>query len=147
MATVNWEAFTERADLIPTGLDNLADTTLSVASAVLDNGANLDTHCIVEVELDSVTHVSPAYLEIYMIKALDGSTYEEAPVIGGTDRNTLIATIPVPAGAGARIVTSGLITLPPCPVKFYVGNQCGVTFNNSTPTNKLNVHTANLASA
>lgn len=147
MATVNWSVFTDRGALMPTQLDGLTDGSITTASTVLDNGTNLDTHCVVEFELDSVTFVSPAYLEVYMTKAADGTTYEEDPVAGGTDRNTLVATIPVPAGASARRVASGLIVLPPCKVKFFATNQTGVTLNNSTPTNDMNVYTANLTSA
>ena len=145
MATVNWTAFTDRGNLASTILDTLADATLSAASTALDNGTNKDTHAVIEINLGSVTHVSPAYLELYMVKAPDATNYEEAPVIGGTDRNTLIATIPVPAGASARRVMTGIITLPPCTIKFYVGNQCGVTLAASA--NTIDVYTANLASA
>jgi len=145
MATINWSAFTDRGNLASTVLDTLANATLSAASTALDNGTNKDTHAVIEINLGSLTPVTPGYLELYMIKAPDGTNYEEAPVIGGTDRNTLIATIPVPAGAGTKRVMTGLISLPPCPVKFYVGNQLNVTTTASG--NTLDVYTANLTSA
>ena len=144
MATINWSAFTDRGNVASTVLDTLANATLSAASTALDNATNKDTHAVLEINLGSINPTTPAYLELYMIKAPDGTNYEVAPVIGGTDRNTLIATIPVPAGAATKRVMTGLISLPPCPVKFYIGNQLNVTTASSG--NTLDVYTTNLTS-
>ena len=145
MATVNWTVFTDRGNLLSTSFDSKADAAAVVAGTALDNAANKDTHALLEINLGSLNPVTPAYIEVYMTKAPDGTNYEEAPVIGGLDRNTLIATIPVPAGTATKRIMSGLITLPPCPVTFYLGNQMGVT--TAASGNTLDVYTANLASA
>lgn len=143
-ATYPWNAFTDRGNLASTVLDSLADATLSGASAELDNSTNLDTHAIVEINLGSLTPTGSPYLELYMTRAPDGTNYEQAPVIGGTDRNTLVAIIPVPTGAAAKRVMTDLIVLPPFKVKFYVGNQLNVTAAASG--NSIDVYTGSLKS-
>jgi len=145
MAEINWSAFTDRGNLLSTVFDSIADATLSAATTALDNAANKDTHCLIELNLGSLNPVAPGYVELYMTKAPDGINYEEAPIIGGTDRNTLIATIPVPAGTSTKRIMTGLISLPPCPVKFYLGNQLNVT--TAASGNTMDVYTANLTSA
>lgn len=146
MATVQWSAFTDRGNLASTILDSLANATISAASTALDNATNKDTHAIIEINLGSAAFITTGdcYLELYMVKAPDGSNYEDAPAAGGADRNTLIATIPIIPTTSAKRVMTGLITLPPCPVKFYVTNQANVTLAASG--NTIDVYTANLTS-
>lgn len=146
MAAINWSAFTDRGNLASTILDSLADATLSGASTELDNATNKDTHALIEINLGSLNPTGSPYLELYMVKAPYGLNYEEAPIIGGDNRNTAIATIPVPTGlATKRVMTSTLIQLPPCKIKFYVGNQLNVSMAASG--NSIDVYTANLTSA
>jgi len=146
VATIKWSAFTDRGNLLSTVFNSIADAALSAATTALDNGTNLDTHCLIEINLGSLTPVTPGYIELYMLKAPDGTNYEEAPVVGGLDRNTLIATIPVPGGtATKRVMVPHLIVLPPCPVKWYLGNQMNVT--SAASGNTMDVYTANLTSA
>jgi len=145
MATFPWGAFTDRGNLASTTLDSLADATLSAAMTELDNSSNLDTHAIIEVNLGSLNPTGSPYLELYMIKAPDGTNYEETPVIGGTDRNTLIVTPPVPTGSATKRVMTGLIILPPCKIKLYIGNQLNVTMAASG--NTVDVYTGRMASA
>lgn len=146
MATTTWSAYTDRGNLAGTMLDSLADATLSAASTELDNATNKDTHALIEVNLGSITPVSPAYLEIYMIKAPDGTNYEQTPVVAGADVNSVAQVIPVVASASAkRVMSKFMIALPPCKVKFYVGNQLGVAM--AATGNTFDVYTANLESA
>ena len=144
MSTNPWNAFTDRGNLASTILDSLADATLSAASTELDNATNLDPHAFVEINLGSLNPTGAPYLELYIVKAPDGTNYEEAPIIGGTNRNTLIATIPVPTGTAAKRVISGLILLPPFKVKFYIGNQLNATMAASA--NTIDVYTGRMAS-
>lgn len=131
MSDFPWKTFVDRGNLAGSVLNSLADGALSASMTSLDNSANKDTHMIIEVILGSLTPVTPGYLEIYLTKALDGTNYDEAPVIGGLDRNTLIATIPLPAGTGTKRVTTGLISIPPFKLISYVGNKLGVAMASS----------------
>jgi len=145
MATYPWNTFTDRGNLAGTALDSLADATLSAASTELDNATNKDTHMLVEVNLGSAAFVTPAYLELYMIKAPDGTNYEDDPVIAGLDVNSLIATLPIIGTTAAKRVTTGLLVLPPYKVKFFVGNQGNVALAASG--NTIDVYTGVMASA
>lgn len=140
-----WAAFTDRGNLASTILDSLADATLSAASTALNNSTNLDPYCFVEINLGSLNPTGTPYLELYMVKAPDGTNYEEAPIIGGANRNTLIEIIPVPTGSATKRVISDVIFLPPFPVKFYIGNQLNVTMAASG--NTIDVYTGRLSSA
>jgi len=139
MATFPWAAFSEQANSLTTQLNGLGSATLSAASNELDNATNLDTHQVIEVTLATHTVVTPGYLEIYMIKAVDGTNYEDAPVLGGLDRNTLLCKLPVKAGTGAKSVMSKMLPLPPFKVKYYIGNVTGNALNASG--NIMNVFT------
>jgi hypothetical protein len=143
MSNFPWEAFTDRGNLASTVLDSLGDDTLSGASTELDNSNNLDPHAFVEINLGSLNPTGIPLLQLYMIRAPDGTNYEEAPIIDGTNRNTLIGTIPVPTGSAAKRVISNMIMLPPFKVKFYVGNKLNVSTAGSG--NTLDVYTGRLA--
>jgi len=144
MASFPWEAFTDRGNVAGTTLNSLADATLSGVMTEIDNAANLDTHAVVEVNLGSLNPTGVPRLELYMVKAPDGTNYEQAPIIGGANRNTLIATIPVPTGSATKRVMSSLIVLPPFKVKLYIGNQLNVGMASSG--NTVDVYTGRLAS-
>lgn len=143
-ATYPWNAFIDRGNLASTVLDSLADATLSAALTELNNASNLDTHVLIEVNLGSLNPTGSPYLELYMTKAPDGTNHEEAPVIAGTDRNTRIATIPVPTGSATKRVMTGILLLPPFKVIFYIGNQTNVTLAASG--NTVDVYTGRMAS-
>lgn len=145
MATYLWNAFTDRGNLAGTALDSLADNTMSAASTELNNATNLDTHAIIEVNLGSLTPVTPGAIHIYMTKAPDGANHEDAPVTGGVDVPNPVAVLPVKAGAATKRIMTGLITLPPYKVKFYVDNKLGAAMAASG--NTLDVYTGRLASA
>lgn len=143
MSTFPWNAFTDRGNLASTALDSLADATLSAALTELDNSTNLDTHAYIEINLGSLNPTGSPYLEVYMTKAPDGTNYEQAPIIGGANRNTLIATIPVPTGSATKRVISGIIPIPPFKLKLYIGNQLNVTMAASG--NTVDVYTGRMA--
>lgn len=145
MATYSWNAFTDRGNLLSTSFDSKANGAAIVLGTELDNATNLDTHAIIEINLGSLNPTGVPYIELYMVKAPDGTNYEETPVIGGTDVNTLVAHIPVPTGSATKRVMTGLIALPPTKVKFALGNQLNVT--TAASGNTLDVYTGRLASA
>lgn len=143
-ATYPWNGFTDRGNLLSTSFDSKADGAAVVLGTELDNATNLDTHAFIEVNLGSLNPVTPGYLELYMVKAPDGTNYEDTPVIGSVDVNTRIDTIPVIAGTGTKRVISRIILLPPFKVKFALGNQLNVT--TAASGNTLDVYTGILAS-
>ena len=144
--TFPWAGFTDRGNFAGTALDSLTDATLSAASSELDNSTNLDTHAMIEINLGSLNPTGSPYLELYMVKAPDGTNNEEAPVIGGTDRNTMIAVIKVPTGSATkRVMLPELIEIPPFKLKFYVGNQ--LTVQTAASGNSLDIYTGRLTSA
>lgn len=143
-ATYPWNGFTDRGNLASTVLDSLGDATLSAALTELNNLSNLDTHMLIEINLGSLNPTGSPYLELYMIKAPDGTNYEEAPVIAGVDRNTHIATIPVPTGSATKRVMTRILLLPPFKIKLYIGNQTNVTLAASG--NTVDVYTGRMAS-
>jgi hypothetical protein len=134
MATFPWAAFTDRGDVISTGLNSLADATISAAGTEVDNSTNLDTHAVVEVVLASLNPTGNPYVSIYMTTAPDGTNYQDAPVTGGTNQNMLLCTIPIPTGSAAKRVISKMVRIPPMKLKLYLDNQLNVALGASGNT-------------
>lgn len=145
MADFKWgTGWSSATSLLTTNLNSLGNNTISVASAAVNNTSNKDMHAFIEVILASLTPTGAAYVGIYMTKALDATNYEDAPITGGSQRNTLVASIPVSTTTGAkRVMSEHPILLPPYNVKFYLDNRSGVAFGSSD--NELKIYIGNLA--
>ena len=145
-ATARWSGITDEDPQLTTELNSLTDDGLSAASAAFDNGAAADRHtnAHLEVTLASLNPTGSPFVIVYVTRALDGTTYEDAPAAGGANFSGLKFKIPVSTGTGAKLAASKMISLPPCPVKFYLENQLNVNLGASG--NTLDLYTHNIDS-
>lgn len=145
MADFKWgTGWSTGTSLLTTDLNSLGNNTISAASAAVNNTTNKDQYGYFEVILASLTPAGAAYVGIYMTKSLDATNYEDAPITGGSQRNTLVASIPLSTTASAkRVMSEYPILLPPYNVKFYLDNRSGVAFAASG--NELKIYIGNMA--
>lgn len=130
MADFKWgTGWSSATTLLTTDLNSLGNSTISAASAAVNNTSNKDQYAFFEVILASLTPTGAAYVGVYMTKSLDATNYEDAPISGGSQRNTLVAAIPLSTSTSAkRVMSESPILLPPYNVKFYLDNRSGVAF-------------------
>src|SRR6516164_8580115 len=140
-----WNAPTASATQLNTGLNALANNTMSAASATYDNSTNLNIYCDIELVLASLSPTSGAYCSVYIWEAPDGTNF---PAQSDADlrltSTQLFCTIPIGTTAStAQRVTVRNLVLPPAKIQFKLDNQTGVALNASN-NNFLNLLAYNI---
>jgi hypothetical protein len=126
VATELWSAMTQRANLLTTQLNALADATYSAVGAVLDNGANLDRFMIAELTVDFVSAPTDrAAIDLYCIPAPDGTNYADATEPAAYH---FCGSFMVDNTTAAQRLVTARFELPPCKVKFVIHNRSGQAF-------------------
>ena len=131
--------------VLSTGLNSLANNTMSAASSTLDNSVNLDIYCDIEVNLASLSPTAGAYVSIYVWEAIDGTNF---PAQSDADlrltSTQLLCTIPIgtTASTAQRVAYRNLV-LPPAKIQFKLDNQAGVALNASGNTVKIITYNIN----
>ena len=133
---INWATgAVDRGDVLTTGLDALANGSASAVGGEIDNSTNLDQYAILELNVDFVSAPTlGTTCDIYMVKAIDGTNYEDGSATVVPAGSCLVASIDMLATTAAMRRTSGIFTLPPCKVKFLLKNNSGQAFPNSGST-------------
>src|SRR5215472_2603905 len=126
-----WSLFgSNPTTVLSTGLNALANNTMSAASSTYANQTNLDLYCDLEVFLDTLSPAGGAYVSIYIWAAIDGSNF---PAQSAADlrltTTQLLCTIPIGTTASTtqRVAVRNLL-LPPQPFQLKIDNQTGVAF-------------------
>jgi|SRR5215469_3142136 len=132
--------------VLTTGLNSLANGSMSAASATYDNSANLDLYVDIEVVLASLSPSAGAFVAIYLLESVDGTNF---PAQSDADlrltTTQLLCTIPIgtTAATAQRVVVRNVL-LPPAKVQFKLDNQTGVALNASGNTVKILPYDVNL---
>jgi len=132
--------------VLSTGLNSLANNTMSAASSTYDNSANLDLYVDIEVVLASLSPAAGAFVAIYVWEAVDGSNF---PAQSDADlrltSSQLLVAIPIgTTAATAQRVVARNILLPPAKIQFKLDNQAGVALGASGNTVKVLPYSYNL---
>lgn len=132
-----WDAAAaDVGDVLTSGLDALADGAYSALGTEYDNTSGLHRWGWLEINLASLNPTTGANLLLFMVPALDGTNYPDAPSSTNPGLQYLIAQVNVATGSATkRIATSGF-RLPPAKIKFVLYNDCNVSLaaNGSTVT-------------
>src|SRR4051812_10678267 len=134
MATTNkWTAPEAIATALTTELNSLANSALSSASSAIDNETDKYLYMELELVLASLTPTGTPYCNVYLVKQIDGSNYEDNTT---SATHQIVAVFPLStAGAAKRIIVSNIL-IPPCPFKLIVQNNCGPSLASSGNTLK-----------
>lgn len=132
MATITFETPASYDAALSSEVSAISDTTTTALGTAIDNSSTLDILGDVSVLLGSINPTSTgARLDIHLAPRLDdGSTYADL----GTA--TLVGTIPITTGSGAKSGMLRGITILPGFFKLAVTNRTGVTLN-ATNTVKI----------
>jgi hypothetical protein len=142
---IKWEAaWVSRGNVLTTEMNSLANAAYvlqSVATAI-DNSTNLDQYGIVELTLASLSPTAGATVNVYAVRAPDGTNYEKEPGTNNPATHLLIATIMIDTTAtSTKFAISKPFWFDPSKTKFAVQNNCGVAFGSSG--NVLKLYTTN----
>lgn len=130
-----WQAApVSRSTGLTTELNSLADVTFSGVGTVFDNTANLDQFAAADIVLASLTPVAGAYLSLYLVQSIDGTTYEDAPSATNPGTHMLVATVLVTTGVAAKRIMTPWFRIPPGKFKLVLYNATGVALGASANT-------------
>jgi len=141
-----WNAPSATVTVLSTGLNSLANATMSAASSNIANQTNLDIYVDVEVVLASLSPTTGAFVALYILESIDGTNF---PAQSDADlrltTTQLLVAIPVGTTATtAQRVAARNIVIPPGLFQIKLDNQTGVALAASGNTVKFNAYDVNL---
>ena len=133
-----WEsAANSEGNVITTELNSLADDGVTAAGTEYDNSTGLDQFGFLEMNVTfGSAPTENASMTIYMVKALDGTNYEQDPSLA-VRNGQLVAIWGSYPSTSARRYMSDIFPLPACKVKFVLINESGQAFPASGSTVEL----------
>lgn len=135
--TTKWTAPEAIATALTTDLNSLANNTLSAASAAIDNESGLYLYMTVELALASLNPTGTPYCNLYLVKQIDGTNYED---LNSSMSHEVVAVFLMATGSAAKRCIVANLLIPPVPFKLAVENQTGVSFAASGSTLKYRRH-------
>lgn len=132
--TFKWIAETDRGTVLTTELNALANGGFSAVGPAYDNTSNLDEWGAVDIVLASLAATAGAYLQIFLVVSLDGTTYEDPPSANQPGSHQLVATVSLLVSTSAKRVMSPWFRLPPNKFKFVLKNAAGVALGATLNT-------------
>lgn len=142
MPTEKWSGFTQRANLLTTELNALANGSYSAVGTELDNGSNLDRFGVAELIVDFVSAPTDrAAIDLYGVLAPNGTNYADG---GGATRPSAflyLGTFQCLATTAAQRLLTARFELQPCKMKLVIHNRSGQDFPATGSI--VNAYTAN----
>lgn len=141
-----WNAPSSTVSVLTTELNALANNTASAASSAIANQTNLDIYTDWELNLASLSPVAPAYVDVYIMEAVDGTNY---PAPSGADmrqqstQRLFTVALSTTAATAQRIAVRNVV-IPPGTFKIILDNQAGVALGATGNTLKMNPYDVNL---
>lgn len=141
-----WNAPSATVTVLSTGLNSLANATMSAASSTISNQTNLDIYVDIEVVLASLSPAAGAHVDLYILESIDGTNF---PAQSDADlrltTTQLLVSIPIGTTATtAQRVAVRNVVIPPGAFQIKLDNQSGVALNASGNTVKFNAYDFNL---
>lgn len=128
MATAKWATpGSVSADIASTTLNSLANGSTS-AFVTYDNSSNLDLYASVRINLGSFTSTTGASITLRVFSNQDSTTPDATGSVGGGDAYT----VPITAGASAKVIVIPMIRLYPESMRLCVTNNGGATLASSS---------------
>jgi hypothetical protein len=120
-----WKAQSSAA-LLTTQLNSLANEAFSDAGAEYDNASNLFRFGDFEIDVTYGTNpAADGYVALHLVKALDGTNYEDGSSSLDPSNTTWVGAVNVQATTSAQKVTLTGVPLPPFKFKAILQNVAG----------------------
>jgi hypothetical protein len=126
-----------------------APAQVSSADVVIDNSTTLHLFMDLELELGAAAWAVGGFFEIYLVEALDGTTYDTGSTTVLPAADNLVAAIGTHGNASALSsqaiqISRNLIVIPPAKFKLLWRNQSGVTTAATGNAMRYRLHSLNL---
>lgn len=137
-STTTHAAYRGTTSVLTTGLNSLADQTMSAAGTAFDNHTNLDLLCDIQVTIatQGSARAAGATVEVYMLYSFDNSTFDG--LLRGV--SALVAVVSLDAATTSRIRTIVDVPLSPGYIKFALFNNTGQALAASANTVIIDPH-------
>jgi len=135
-----WNAPSSSA-VLGTGLNSLANATMSAASSTITNHTNLDKYVDIEIVLASLSPAAGAFVAIYILESVDTTNFpaqSDADLRLTTSQLLIAIPIGTTATTAQRVVARNVL-LPAGDFQIKLDNQTGVALNASG--NAVNFYT------
>lgn len=132
--TQKWVTPETLTTALTTELNSLANAALSAQSAAIDNLTDLYQYMELELVLASLTPTGGPYCQVYLVKQIDGTNYED---LSTSASHLVVASFPMSTAAAAKRIVVANILIPPCAFKLAVQNQAGPALAASGNTLKF----------
>lgn len=124
-----WDAaVVDGGDVLTTELNSLADGAYSALGTEIDNTSGLHKYGWLEINLASLNPTTSPYILLFMVPALDGTNYPDAPSSTNPGLQYLVAQVNVATGSATKRIATGKFELPPAKIKFALFNDVNVAF-------------------
>lgn len=132
-----WQAApNSRGTVLTTELNALGNAAYSAVGTALDNTSNNDQYGALDIVLASLNPTAGAYLQLFLVQSIDGTTYEDPPATTNPGYQMSVALISVTTGSAAKRLMTPWFRIPPGKFKFVLLNGTGValgaTLNTAT---------------
>jgi hypothetical protein len=132
---VLWDAApTSRSTGLTTELNSLGNGAYSAVGTAFDNTANGDQFASADIVLGSLNPTAGAYLALFLVQSIDGTTYEDPPSSTNPGTHMLVATVLLTTGAAAKRVMTPPFRIPAGKFKLVLYNAAGVALAASGNT-------------
>jgi hypothetical protein len=103
--------------------------------------SNLDEWGALDITLASLNPTAGAYLQIFIVVSLDGTTYQDVPSSTNPGFSMSAVVVELTTGSAAKRVMTPLFRIPPTKFKFILLNKSNVALGASS--NTVALYTAN----
>lgn len=132
--TFKWLGGTSRGNQLTTELNALANGAFSAVGPAYDNTVNLDRYAYCDIVLASLAAAAGAYLQLYLVVSVDGTTYEDPASSTNPGTAQLVATVSVNASTSAKRISTRRFEIPPLKFKFVLKNATGIALGATLNT-------------
>ena len=139
---IKWEtAPNSRSTVLTTELNALANGAFTGIGTEINNSVNLDQWGVFDIVLASLTPTAGAYLKLYLVQCIGGTTYEDAPSSTNPGYHMEVAVVSVTTGAAAKRIQTAAFRLPLGKFKVVLLNGAGVALGATL--NTVTLYTGN----
>lgn len=140
---IQWETAEAVGNVLSTELNSLSNGSRTNAGTEYDNSTSKKTHAWVEFACTwGSAPAAGGYVQVHLVRAPDGTNYEDGSSSVDPGAHTVVVVIPVRATTSAQRLVSRPFRLPPFKVKPILYNGSGQAMPASGSTLKL--HTSRL---